>query len=121
MKSDIRLASCAVRRAPATIDGGTMRRLPVLARRAATLATLACALTSMSPLAALAVDAATEGAAVETAPMKAAMAEYRKKLADYNKAYEAFEKVSGPYWREVTDKRSRRRSKVASSIRLTAD
>ena len=57
----------------------------------------------------------------ETAPMKAAMAEYRKKLAAYTKAYDAFEKIAGPYWRDVTDKRSRRRTKVANNIRLTAD
>ena len=53
--------------------------------------------------------------------MKAAMAEYRKKLAAYTKAYDAFDKIAGPYWREVTDKRSRRRTKVANNMRLTAD
>ena len=53
--------------------------------------------------------------------MKAAMAEYRKKLAAYNKAWDAYEKIAGPYWRAVTDKRSRRRTKVANNMRLTAD
>ena len=53
--------------------------------------------------------------------MKAAMAEYRKKLAEYTKAYDAFDKIAGPYWRDVTDKRSRRRTKVANNMRLSAD
>ena len=96
-----------------------MRRLPVSAHRAATLAVLACAFVGLSPPTSHAVDAETETAA-ETAPMKAAMAEYRKKLAAYNKIYDAYEKVAAPYWRDVTDKRSRRRTKVANNIRLTA-
>jgi hypothetical protein len=73
-----------------------------------------------SPLASHAAEAATT-TGTETAPMKAAMAEYRKKLAAYNKAYDAYEKVAGPYWRAVTDKRSRRRTKVANNMRITAD
>ena len=55
----------------------------------------------------------------ETA-MKAAMTEYRKKLATYNAAWEKFEKVAAPYWREVTEKRSRRRTKFANKMTLTA-
>jgi len=74
----------------------------------------------IAPLASHAVDAATE-TGTETAPMKAAMAEYRKKLAEYTKAYDAFDKIAGPYWRAVTDKRSRRRTKVANNMRLSAD
>ncbi len=97
-----------------------MRRSPVSAHRAATLAALACAFVGLSPLSAHAVDAEPQTGA-ETAPMKAAMAAYRKKLAEYNKAYDAYEKVAAPYWRDVTDKRSRRRTKVANNIRLTAD
>ncbi|MDP1640377.1 MAG: hypothetical protein Q8L61_05615 [Hyphomicrobium sp.] len=96
-----------------------MRRLPVSASRAAMIAALGCACLALAPLPGLAVDAAGNG--TETAPMKAAMAEYRKKLAEYTKAYDAFDKIAGPYWRAVTDKRSRRRTKVANNIRLTAD
>ena len=97
-----------------------MRSAPVPAHRAAALAALACGFLTLAPLAAHAVDAATE-TGTETAPMKAAMAEYRKKLAAYTKAYDAFDKTAGPYWRDVTDKRSRRRTKVANNMRLTAD
>ena len=97
-----------------------MRRSPVPAHRAAMIAVLACAFVGLSPLASHAVDAETE-ITPETAPMKAAMAEYRKKLAEYNKAYDAYEEIAAPYWRDVTDKRSRRRTKVANHIRLTAD
>ena len=95
-----------------------MRLSPVAAHRVAALAALACACLTLTPFASHAVDAAETGA--ETAPMKAAMAEYRKKLAAYTKAYDAFDKIAGPYWRAVTDKRSRRRTKVANNIRLTA-
>jgi hypothetical protein len=96
-----------------------MRRLLVSASRAAMIAALGCACLALVPLPGLAVDAG--GSGEETAPVKAAMAEYRKKLAAYTKAYDAFDKIAGPYWRDVTDKRSRRRTKVANHIRLTAD
>ena len=92
-----------------------MRLSPVPAHRAAALAAVAGACLILAPLAAHAVDAATETGA-ETAPMKAAMAEYRRKLAEYTKAYDAFDKIAGPYWRAVTDKRSRRRTKVANNM-----
>jgi len=97
-----------------------MRRSPVPACRAAGVAALGCAFLMLSPLAAQAAEAATT-TGTETGPMKAAMAEYRKKLAAYNKAYDAYEKVAGPYWRAVTDKRSRRRTKVANHMQITAD
>ncbi len=97
-----------------------MRRSPVLAYRAAGVATLGCAFLMLLPPASQAAEAATT-TGTETGPMKAAMAEYRKKLAAYNKAYDAYEKVAGPYWRAVTDKRSRRRTKVANHMQITAD
>jgi hypothetical protein len=49
------------------------------------------------------------------------MAEYRKRLIAYNKAWDAYEKIAAPYWRAVTEKRSRRRTQMANSIRLTAN
>jgi hypothetical protein len=49
------------------------------------------------------------------------MAEYRKQLAAYNKAWDAYEKIAAPYWRAVTEKRSRRRTQMANNIRLTAN
>lgn len=77
----------------------------------------ACLVLNSSP--GVAGDAsAPEG---ETAPVKAAMVEYRRKLAEYNKAWEPFEKVAAPYWRDVTEKRSRRRTKQANKIAMTAD
>jgi hypothetical protein len=97
-----------------------MRRSPAPAYRAAGIVALGCACLVIAPLASHAVDAATE-TGTETAPMKAAMAEYRKKLVEYTKAYDAFDKIAGPYWRAVTDKRSRRRTKVANNMRLSAD
>ncbi len=103
-----------------------MRRPPVSASRARLLAALvgpclALMCLALVPPESLAADAATPASNGESAPVKAAMAEYRKKLADYNKAWEVFEKVAAPYWREVTEKRSRRRTKVANNIAMTAD
>jgi hypothetical protein len=83
------------------------------------LAILGCASIALFPLPVCAADDPPAGE--ETAPVKAALAEYRKKLAEYNKAWEVHEKVAGPYWHAVTDKRSRRRTKVANKIALTAD
>jgi len=97
-----------------------MRNTPVPASRAALFAAFGCACLAFVPLPARAVDAPPSGNG-ETAPVKAAMAEYRKQLAEYNKAWEVFEKVAAPYWREVTEKRSRRRTKAANNIPLTAD
>ena len=96
-----------------------MRRSPVSAYRAASIAALGCACLVIAPLASHAAEAATT-TGTETAPMKAKMAEYRKKLAEYNKAWDAYEKLAGPYWRAVTDKRSRRRTKVANNMPITA-
>jgi len=61
----------------------------------------------------LAVDAAhADPAAAEVpADMQKRMAAYRKKLAEFNTAWEAYEKVAGPYWRSVSEKRSARRAK----------
>jgi hypothetical protein len=95
-----------------------MRPSASTAYRAAGIAAATCACLLLAPCTAVAVDAAgaTNG---ETGPMKAVMAEYRKKLAAYNKAWEAYEKIAGPYWSAVTDKRSRRRTKMANAIKLT--
>ena len=93
-----------------------MRRHRVPTMRGALLVGLgAIALPVAMPVRA-ADPAATEG---ETAPVKAAMAEYRRKLAEHNKAWEVFEVVAAPYWREVTEKRSRRRTKQANNIAMT--
>jgi hypothetical protein len=96
-----------------------MRFSPVHGCSAAGVTALSCACLLLAPMSASAVDAAP-AANGATAPLKARMAEYRKKLAAYNKAWDAYEKVAAPYWRAVTEKRSRRRTKMANAIRLTA-
>jgi hypothetical protein len=99
------------------MDGGSMRFSPGPARRAILLAALACAwLAAPVGMRAAVAEPAVNG---ETATLKARLIEYRKKLAAYNKAWDAYEKVAVPYWREVTEKRSRRRTKMANNIKLT--
>lgn len=96
-----------------------MRRAPGLASRIAVLAIMCGAVVDLGCSRAEAVEAPAPTDV--PAPVKAALAEYRKKLAQYNKAWEAYEKTAGPYWRDITDKRSRRRTKTANNIPLTAD
>jgi hypothetical protein len=118
MKSDIGPLRAPLACVGDTNEGGSMRFSPTLVSRAARVATLGYACLALAPLPARAVDA-TPAANGETGPMKAVMAEYRKKLAEYNMAWEAYEKIAGPYWRDVTEKRSRRRTKMANDIKLT--
>ncbi|NSL71922.1 hypothetical protein [Hyphomicrobium sulfonivorans] len=67
---------------------------------------------------AFAVDApATEGDA--PAPLKMHLDEYRELLATHNRAWEEYEKIAAPYWQSVTEKRSRRRTKMANGLTLT--
>ncbi len=96
-----------------------MRTASTPACRATIIAAFGCICLLAAPVAAEAVDA-TPAANGDAAPVKAAMAEYRKKLAEYNKAWDAYEKIASPYWSAVTEKRSRRRTKVANAITLTA-
>ncbi|MFA5899505.1 MAG: hypothetical protein WC829_10375 [Hyphomicrobium sp.] len=97
-----------------------MRRLPNSVSRARIIIARGCVGLALVSLPALVVDARAAGNE-ESTPVKASMAEYRKKLADYNKAWEPFEKVAAPYWHEVTEKRSRRRTKIANGMRLTTE
>ncbi len=53
--------------------------------------------------------------------MQRRMAIYRKKLAEYTKAWDAYEKVAVPYWRSVSDKRRQRRAKRARGGTITAE
>jgi hypothetical protein len=96
-----------------------MRRLSVSVIRTTIAVALSSSCLALSPDAAFAADPSTPEA--ETGPVKAAMAEYRKKLVEYNKAWDVFEKVAAPYWRDVTEKRSRRRTKQANNLAMTAD
>jgi len=82
------------------------------------------AILMLSPLAAGAPRAEPAAATVPApAPvdMQKRMDIYRKKLAEYTKAWDAYEKVAVPYWKSVTEKRSARRSKRAHGGTVTAD
>jgi hypothetical protein len=70
----------------------------------------------------LALDAARADPPATEAPadMQKRVAIYRKNLAEYNKAWDAYEKVAAPYWREVSEKRSARRAKRARGGTITA-
>jgi len=88
------------------------------------IASVAAGLLLISPLAvdiAGAEPAATEAPAPVPVDMQKRMAIYREKLAEYTKAWDAYEKVAVPYWRSVTDKRSARRAKRARGGTITAD
>jgi len=88
---------------------------------------IACALAGLSllspPAVALARAEPAQPAAPAPAPvdMQKRMEIYRKKLAEYTKAWDAYEKVAGPYWKSVTEKRSARRAKRAHGGTVTAD
>jgi hypothetical protein len=71
----------------------------------------------------LALDAVRADPAPAEAPadMQKRMAVYRKKLAEYNKAWDAYEKVAAPYWRSVSEKRSARRAKRAHGGTIVAE
>ena len=78
------------------------------------IAPLGVAATAVSPRAAQAEEPSP-------ADMQKRMAIYRKKLAEYTKAWDAYEKVAAPYWRSVSEKRSARRAKRARGGTITAE
>lgn len=53
------------------------------------------------------------------APLKVHLDEYRELLAAHNRAWESYEKIAAPYWQAITEKRSRRRTKMANGLTLT--
>ena len=71
--------------------------------------------------AAYAEPAKTEAPAPAPVDMQKRIAIYRTKLAEYTKAWDAYEKVAVPYWRSVTDKRGARRAKRSRGGTITAD
>ena len=87
---------------------------------------VACAVAGLLLMSA-AADAARAQPAKTEAPvptpvdMQKRMELYRKKLADYTKAWDAYEKVAVPYWNSVTEKRRARRAKRARGATITAD
>ena len=88
------------------------------------IAGMIAGLSLISPLGADAAHAEPAQKAVPApAPvdMQKRMEIYRKKLAEYTKAWDAYEKVAVPYWKSVTEKRSARRAKRAHSGTVIAE
>jgi hypothetical protein len=85
-------------------------------RRVVGLAALATAMLAPYgvPTGALAQSAEIEAAKpAQTPDLKARIELYRKALADYEKARQAYDKVAAPYWRTISATRTKRRSKRA--------
>jgi hypothetical protein len=85
---------------------------------------LALALPVSAPQA-LALDAATLSAAAADAMAQAAspqaIAEYRRKLKEYQEARAAFEQEAGAYWSSIADKRRGRNAKRRDRQSITLD
>src|ERR1700722_6800598 len=85
---------------------------------------LALALALMVPQAA-AMDASALPAATAEAMAQAAspqaIAEYRRKLAEYQEARAAFEEEAGPYWSSISEKRRGRNAKRRDHQPITLD
>jgi hypothetical protein len=84
------------------------------------ISSLIAGLLLISPLA-VGTAHADPAAAEVPADMQKRMAAYRKKLAEFNTAWESYEKVAGPYWRSVSEKRGARRAKRGRGGTVTAD
>jgi hypothetical protein len=79
--------------------------------------TLSCTLLTC---AAAGVAVVTRTAQVETGQtLQAKIADYKKKLAEYHKERDAYDKQVAPYWHNVTAKRTQRRKKFAANQRVT--
>ncbi|HET6387874.1 hypothetical protein [Hyphomicrobium sp.] len=72
-------------------------------------------------IATAAVAALPATSMAQTAPSNQAqkIAQYREKLAEYNKARAAYEVVAGPYWDEIARKRTLRRAKQQRKEKTT--
>jgi len=88
---------------------------------------IAGVIAGLSLISPLGVDVANAEPAQKAVPapapvdMQKRMEIYRKKLAEYTKAWDAYEKVAVPYWKSVTEKRSARRAKRAHSGTVIAE
>ena len=87
---------------------------------------VACAVAGLLLMSAVADATRAEPAKTEApvptpVDMQKRMELYRKKLADYTKAWDAYEKVATPYWSSVTEKRRARRAKRARGATIVAD
>jgi len=61
------------------------------------------------------------GAKVAAPDFKTQVILYRERLLEYTKARNAYEEVAAPYWKSISEKRARRRTKFASNRRITRD
>ena len=91
----------------------------LLGRRAVVASTLVWLL--FAPYIQSSADTYVNAAELETdgTDLKKQMLLYREKLAGYRKARAAYEKLASPYWRSISEKRSRRLKKRALNQRVT--
>src|SRR4051812_1786559 len=71
--------------------------------------------TDADPLSAPIADAMAQAASPQ------AIAEYRRKLREYQEARDAFEEQAGPYWASVTEKRRGRNAKRRNKQQITLE
>src|SRR6202051_1555330 len=85
---------------------------------------LALALLLIAPQAAasdpVVLPPATAGARAEAASPQA-IAEYRRKLREYQEARAAFEEAAGAYWGSITEKRRGRNAKRREHLAISLD
>ena len=91
----------------------------LLGRRATGALTLVWLL--FAPFIQSSADTYVNAAELETdgTDLKKQMLLYREKLAGYRRAQAAYEKLASPYWKSISEKRSRRLKKRALNQRVT--
>src|SRR3954447_15515558 len=96
-----------------------MRPHPI--RRSACLLSLTLLLIAPQALAAddAALPPGIADAMAQATPQ--AIAEYRRKLAEYQQARDEFEAEAGPYWNAITEKRRGRNAKRRDGRKITLD
>jgi hypothetical protein len=95
-------------------------------RSALTILALASLVTTSGALALEPDDSPPTAAGVETNAMAQAaspeaIAEYRRKLRDYQEARAAFEQEAGAYWSQIAEKRRGRNAKRREHVQITLD
>src|SRR5215216_2853466 len=79
---------------------------------------------SLLPGVAVATEASAPSSAVDAmaqAPSPQAIAEYRRKLKEYQEARAAFEEVAGAYWGSISEKRRGRNAKRRERLPIALD
>jgi hypothetical protein len=84
-------------------------------------AAAACLVLTLGTAASILAPTTPQPARAETASsdLKTRIALYRRRLADYEKARAAHDKIAAPYWKAVTAARSKRRGKFAKGQTVT--